>query len=136
MTSDFVPGTPPPPPPPPHEHTEDLLTPSALTVTVTVEPGARHALATVRGEIDMDDAPELLADLTAALEAGPTGLEVDLADVGFCDSSGLNALLVLHRKAAETGKTLALTALPHPIEHLLDLTGTRSLFTIRPRPTP
>ncbi|MEU8461753.1 STAS domain-containing protein [Streptomyces sp. NPDC029003] len=98
-------------------------------VTVDVEPGPERVTARIRGEIDMDDAPHVRADLLAALEASSTGLDVDLSALTFCDSAGLHLLLHLNRLAAEAGKTLTLRSNPQ-LDHLLDLTETRHLFTI------
>jgi anti-sigma B factor antagonist len=54
----------------------------------------------VRGEIDLATAPELMRGVEAGLDAGPSGvrrLVIDLSDVGFLDSSGLNTLVRLRR---------------------------------------
>ncbi|MFD7631844.1 STAS domain-containing protein [Streptomyces sp. NPDC059851] len=59
----------------------------------------------------MDDAADLRRDLTVALAASRSGLDIDLAAVTFCDSSGLHVLLDLDRLALQTGKTLVRTAL-------------------------
>ncbi|MER5807836.1 STAS domain-containing protein [Streptomyces sp. NPDC002033] len=98
-------------------------------VTVDVEPGPERITARIRGEIDMDDAPDVRADLLAALEASRTGLDVDLSALTFCDSAGLHLMLHLNRLAAQAGKTLTLRSNPQ-LDRLLDLTETRHLFTI------
>ncbi|MFF0473547.1 anti-sigma factor antagonist [Streptomyces sp. NPDC004284] len=99
-------------------------------LSVVVEQGPRRVLARVRGEIDMDDADHLREDLTAALSGGRGGLDVDLAAVTFCDSSGLHVLLDLNRQALQEGKTLVLTALSRPVARLLRLTGAEQVLTV------
>jgi anti-sigma B factor antagonist len=54
----------------------------------------------VRGEVDLATAPELTRVVEAGLDAGPVEVRrvvIDLSDVGFLDSSGLNALVQLRR---------------------------------------
>lgn len=103
------------------------MTPS--TVSVTFEPGPERVLARLHGEIDMDDASTLRANLTAALQSSRHGLDVDMSDITFCDSSGLHVLLDLNKIATGSGKSLVLTAASHPVARLLEITGTRELFT-------
>ncbi len=54
------------------------------------EPRTLDILAA--GDIDMATAPALAADVAAALAAGATELRLDLGDVTFVDSSGINAI--------------------------------------------
>ncbi|MCB5163984.1 STAS domain-containing protein [Streptomyces bambusae] len=105
-------------------------------VAVVFEPGPQRVRARVSGEIDMDDAADLYEDLHAALDAGRRGLDIDLADVRFCDSSGLHALLDLNRTALEAGKTIALTAVSRPVARLLRITGADSVLTLHGRTPP
>ncbi|MFF4324082.1 STAS domain-containing protein [Streptomyces sp. NPDC001568] len=104
-----------------------------IIVSVDIEPGTRSATARILGEIDMEDASEVRADLMAALEAGGVGLHVDLSALTFCDSSGLHLLIDLHHHAIRTGKTLTLE-INSQLDRLLTLTQTRHLFTIHERP--
>ncbi|MEW2412491.1 STAS domain-containing protein [Streptomyces sp. NPDC046866] len=101
-------------------------------VAVVCESGPHRVLARVSGEIDMDEAVGLREELTAALEAGHTGLDVDLAAVTFCDSTGLHVLLELNELAVQAGKTLVLTALSPPVARLLHLSGVERVLTVRP----
>ncbi|MGW7437585.1 STAS domain-containing protein [Streptomyces sp. NPDC054849] len=101
------------------------------TLTVEVEPGPERMLARVRGEIDLDHVSALRQDLLAALEAGGTGLDLDLSAVTFCDSSGGHLFLALDALATETGKTLVLTAVSHRVARLLEITEAGRLLTFR-----
>ncbi|KJY28552.1 STAS domain-containing protein [Streptomyces katrae] len=100
-------------------------------VAVVVEPGPERVLAQVSGEIDMDQAPALRQELTAALAASRAGLDIDMAGVTFCDSSGLHALLDVDQLAMQAGKTLALTALRPPVARLLHMSGVERVLTVR-----
>ncbi|MFJ9596730.1 STAS domain-containing protein [Streptomyces virginiae] len=103
-------------------------------LSVAVEPGRERTRVRVSGEIDMDDAAEAREDLATALDASPGGLDIDLAAVTFCDSSGLHVLLDLNQQAVEAGKTLVLSALSRTVVRLLDVTGTQGVLTIQDQP--
>ncbi|WP_245178797.1 STAS domain-containing protein [Streptomyces montanisoli] len=102
-----------------------------LRVEVVEERG-RLAVAAVAGELDIATAGDLHTRVSAAL-ATHRDLILDLADVGFCDSSGFNALLRIRRRVGETGGRLALAAPPVQVERLLALSGGgRDLFAVHP----
>ncbi|MEV7416213.1 STAS domain-containing protein [Streptomyces sp. NPDC089919] len=103
-------------------------------VAVVFEPGPQRVLARLRGEIDMEDVAGLKADLTQALRASRTGLDVDLSAVTFCDSSGLHVLLELHHLARATGKELVLNAVSHPVAALLRITEADHVLEVRTPP--
>ncbi|MFI6847742.1 STAS domain-containing protein [Kitasatospora sp. NBC_00085] len=82
-----------------------------------------------RGEIDIDTAPRLRRELTAALAAN-RDVVVDLAEVTFMDCSGLRALVQARNQADRQGKHLVLRGAGRPVARLLGLTGlTRRLAT-------
>ncbi|MFD8638343.1 STAS domain-containing protein, partial [Streptomyces sp. NPDC059656] len=114
------------------EYSGDTARPSVAVVVL--EPGPQRILARVCGEIDMDDADGLRADLTSALESSRYGLDVDLSAVTFCDTTGLHVLLGLDRLALEAGKSLVLTALSRPVARLLHVSGVRHVLTVRAWP--
>ena len=72
------------------------FTPDALIVSVT-------------GEVDMGTAPRL-AEAFEGASARTRLVVVDLTDVSFVDSSGLNALLQSQRALAERGLSLRIVA--------------------------
>ncbi|UZX26347.1 STAS domain-containing protein [Streptomyces tanashiensis] len=73
-------------------------------VAVDFEPGHQRVLARVCGEVDIEDADELGADLAAALDVSVSGLDVDLSAVTFCDCSCLHMLFRLTGGPAGPGK--------------------------------
>ncbi|MEV7420652.1 STAS domain-containing protein [Streptomyces sp. NPDC089919] len=102
---------------------------SSLTVDVATRP--QHVLVTVAGDLDIDtrtDVTQLIDELP--LE-GRT-LTLDMSGVTFMDSSGLSLLLDLRRRVEDEGAGLELAAPSFHTLRVLDLTGTRRLFTIRP----
>ena len=57
--------------------------------------------------------------------------EVDLRDVVFMDSSGLQALVSLNNRARERGRVITLVSVSEPVARLLALTGLDGQFTVR-----
>ncbi|WP_067793939.1 STAS domain-containing protein [Actinomadura formosensis] len=48
---------------------------------------------------------------------------VDMREVTFCDSTGLNALVAANRRAGERGGHIALVALPPRVQRVFRITG-------------
>ncbi|MFD9124777.1 STAS domain-containing protein [Kitasatospora sp. NPDC059571] len=99
-----------------------------LTVDVTA-PHGRPAVVAVAGTLDLRTAPVLYQDATDLIDRHPV-LIVDLTDVTFCDSSGLNALLRLYRRSREVAGELILAAPPPHVARLLSLTGSDRLLQV------
>lgn len=100
-----------------------------MTLSITVS-GAAVALA---GEIDIQTAPSLRAELTELINATVTGdeLRVDLGEVSLVDSSGLSVLIGAHKLATSQEVRLLLTALPEHVERTLSITGLDEILEIR-----
>ncbi|MEU9798865.1 STAS domain-containing protein [Streptomyces sp. NPDC051000] len=89
-------------------------------------------MAHVVGYLDIGTAPHLRAHALALIEQGHRHLILDLAAVTFCDSSGLNALIVILRCAKTADGTLVLAAVPDRLQRMLDLTGLSALLPAHP----
>jgi anti-anti-sigma factor len=59
----------------------------------------------VHGELDMETAPRVSEELIAAEADAPATLILDLRDVSFFDSSGLQVVLDADVRAREAGRT-------------------------------
>ncbi|GAA0300329.1 hypothetical protein GCM10010302_43620 [Streptomyces polychromogenes] len=106
--------------------------PAAFDVAVTaVSPG--RALVAVAGELDVQTGPALIEAVDSVTLPG-LEIAVDMSAVTFMDSHGLNALILLRRRAREAGATLFLRNVPGQALWVLDLTGTTGLFRLRPDP--
>jgi anti-anti-sigma factor len=64
---------------------------------------------TLTGELDIATVPRVQQAVDAMLAEGVSQITIDLAGVGFVDSSGLRLFIVLDQRAAAEGWTLALT---------------------------
>lgn len=88
---------------------------------------------TLAGDLGWDGAEELLDATRTHLDpaAAPADLRVDCAGLTLCDSTGLSALLALHRLAEAAGVPLHLDRRPPFLDRLLLLTGTYEHLTGR-----
>ncbi|WP_234320961.1 STAS domain-containing protein [Streptomyces katrae] len=91
------------------------------------------AVAAVAGALDIHTAQDLHEQATAVPATHPH-LVLDMSQVTFCDSSGLNTLLRLRRHAAAAGGSLALAAVPGQAMRMLSVTDTDAVFTLHSRP--
>ncbi|MEE1930502.1 STAS domain-containing protein [Streptomyces sp. TRM 70351] len=79
------------------------------------------------GDLDYDSADHLTDVVTRqlAVHGGAVRhLRLDCAELGTCDSMGLAALLMVHRRTTEAGVLLHLDRRPPSLERLLTITGT------------
>ena len=79
---------------------------------------------TVRGELDMNTAPELERLLDEALANPPASIMLDLCECEFIDSTGI-ALIVRawQRLEGEGDGRLVLCSINHQVRRLLKITG-------------
>jgi anti-anti-sigma factor len=83
----------------------------------------------VSGELDIATAPQLHDHLSAFIRDGHR-IVLDLAEVEFMDSSGLEVLLSCHRSAGLCGTALVLRSPSPRVSRLLELSGLASHFLI------
>jgi anti-anti-sigma factor len=97
------------------------------------EAGVR--VIAVAGELDIATAPELCARLdNSRLVRGPR-LLVDLSAVGFCDSTGLRALLGAASEVRAHGGRFAIVCPPHSgVARLLGIVGASEWMAIHEDP--
>ena len=76
---------------------------------------------TVDGDIDAHSCPEL----TAALDPlpGSGDVRVDLAAVGFMDSSGLRVLIGAHQRADAAARRLVIAQPSSAVQRLIEISG-------------
>jgi anti-anti-sigma factor len=82
-------------------------------------------LPVVRGpaEIDITNAGQLRAALLAAEGQGHVTIVVDLGETAFCDTAGLQVLVLAHRRAVAEGGELRLVVRAATLLRLFSLTG-------------
>ncbi|QMU77084.1 STAS domain-containing protein [Streptacidiphilus sp. PB12-B1b] len=105
--------------------------PCDLTATVQQAQGT-HAVVAVGGSMDFDSAGSLHDVLVELIDEGRRHLVLEMSQVGFCDSSGLNVLLqVLRRAQAEQG-SLALVSATEAVGRVLEITAVDTVIAQYP----
>jgi anti-sigma B factor antagonist len=99
-----------------------------IAMALEVTPGLA-----VRGEVDMESAPELEAALEEAIRASDGALLVDLSGVEFLDSSGLQVLLRVRARLGTEDRALALVCPFGPVRRVFELAGLSDVFTLYER---
>jgi anti-sigma B factor antagonist len=83
--------------------------------------GVRHTLV-LRGDLDMASAPALEGMLQELCEGGAQELVLDLRQLDFMDSTGLNAILKSRTLCEEHLCDLALIPGRRPVQRVFELT--------------
>jgi len=103
-----------------------------MDLTTLTVPGDNVVTLRVSGEIDLYTAPTLREAALAALRQHGTTLRIDLRDVPFMDSTGIEVLLATRRRAELEGGSLTLCRLTPAVRRVIEVTGLDRLFTIVP----
>ncbi|MEV8376090.1 STAS domain-containing protein [Kribbella sp. NPDC056861] len=100
-------------------------------LSVGVLDRGADVVITVAGELDFGTTAAFQQAVAPPAEAGRT-LILDLAELVFCDSSGLGALVRLHKLTEKAGGRLSLARLRPQIETSIKLTMLHRLLHIVP----
>lgn len=85
----------------------------------------------VSGELDLASVETFLDHARAALASATPVLALDLGGLEFVDSTGLGALVRLHKEARGAGKAMELTRVPSHVSRILEVSGLSELFADR-----
>lgn len=100
-----------------------------LAVRADGEESSERLTVALAGEIDLATVGAVRSALAAALaEADGRTLVVDLRELTFMDSSGLNALCALRDRALRQRVPLVLVRGPRHVQRIFELTATDGLF--------
>jgi anti-anti-sigma factor len=91
---------------------------------------ADPSVVVLRGELDMATAPAVAVTVASRLRAGCRHLTIDLSDVTFLDSQGLNALVKANVELAAAGGELRLRSPSKAARATLCLSGLDRLLPI------
>jgi len=94
--------------------------------SVTATRGDDRIILTVTGELDSATAVHLDSAIQD-VDQSVTGLEVDLTEVSFIDSSGLRSLVMARQTAEESGRRFSISGSSKAVDRLLELTGLETL---------
>jgi anti-sigma B factor antagonist len=90
---------------------------------------------TVRGELDMNTAPELEKSLEDALSDPAASIMLDLSDCEFIDSTGIALIVRTWQRLDSSGGNggegrLVLCCINHQVRRLLTITGVESSISM------
>lgn len=94
-----------------------------MDLLLSVRSGRGCTVLEVHGELDMVTSPQLRDALQRLIDAGDRRLVVDLAGVGFMDSSALGALVVIFKALREVDGRLCLAAVQPAVRSVLTVTS-------------
>ena len=100
----------------------------------TAVSGPRAVVVALPGEIDTSNDREVRDALTRVLGDGTAVVVADGSGTSFCSSSGVAALLAVHRQAATAGTQLRVAASP-VMRRVLELTGADQVLDTYPTMT-
>lgn len=106
--------------------------PTTLASVVVERLGSDVVVLHVSGELDTTSTSELSTPITTHVIAGNRAVVVDLSEVRFLGSAGLEALVVGQQRAASAGVEFVLVADSRAALRPIEATGLDSVFTILP----
>ena len=89
-----------------------------------------RAVVAVHGELDLNNADDVRAELNRHLDAGRRVLRIDVAGVTFLDSTALGALLEAAERCRQGRGLLILTNVPPRVARLIKIAGLEQLLLI------
>ena len=92
--------------------------------------GMSTVLKVKERKLDSSISPELKGEFLILCKPKVETLVVDLADVEFCDSSGLSALLIADRTMREHGGSVTLVHVHKRVMDLMSISQLDRVFTI------
>lgn len=104
----------------------------AVDLQVSTRVQEDRTVVVAAGEIDLYTAPTLQTQLTEVVRDGPAHVVIDLSGVEFCDSTGMNVLLVALKRVRERDGSLALAGPQSPVRRILEITGLDTVFAVYP----
>ena len=84
----------------------------------------------LRGEMDLDTAPELTATLDTAIRESRGAFVIDLCDVTFLDSSGVSVLVRARAMLGREERPLLIVCPPGPARRIFELAGIDDLLEL------
>ena len=112
--------------------------PASALLHTRVEHRDRVAVVIARGELDVASSSRLLEAVAELGGAGGHGgaVVIDMAGVGFMDSSGLRALLDCERSCRDGGRPFALARPTDSVRRVLELVDLLDTLTVLEEVTP
>ncbi|MCP9963359.1 STAS domain-containing protein [Streptomyces somaliensis] len=104
-------------------------------LTITERNAAAGPVLEVSGDLDYAHAAALRQRVERLVLQPGERLVIDLANLDFCDSTGITALLAARQHALAAGGDIALAAVPANTLRVLTIVGLDRVFTLHPDTT-
>jgi anti-anti-sigma factor len=82
-----------------------------------------RAIVTVRGDLDLQVAERVVAEIEQVEEGAPAVLVIDLSGLSFLDSSGMGVIAAAQARAVEAGRRIVLVRPPYSVRRAFELSG-------------
>jgi anti-anti-sigma factor len=103
--------------------------------TVDVRTDDRRVHIALAGDVDLANADDIQAQISAVIPNRVAAVELDLSEVTYLDSAGLQVVFVLASRLQRLQIALRLVAPPtSPARHALELSGMAGIAPIEPAP--
>lgn len=99
---------------------------------IDIADGAAGVVVTPEGDIDMSRSPEFRSALRSVNDRKPRRLVVNLARVGYMDSSGLATLVECMRTAKMNRTEMVLCGMNEKVRAIFDIARLDQFFNIVP----
>lgn len=94
------------------------------------EPNPKGVTVRLHGEIDYAKTPAFRQALLELVQADTSDLILDLADVGYMDSSGVATLIEVLQACRQAGRRLALCRLTPEVRSIFEIARLTSVFEV------
>ncbi len=96
-----------------------------------IRKNGNHTFVKVNADrLDTNNAPDLKSELVLVNNEGEKNIILDLSNVGYCDSSGLRAVLVANRLCEDAIGTFILCGLQPDVENLIRISMLHTVLLI------
>ena len=108
------------------------MKPETEPFSVVSEPGPAETRLRLRGQVDRDAEPPLLAAFDAAADHGASRVVLDLSDTTYINSSGLASIVALLGHARASDVAIAARGLTDHYRHVFEITRLSDLIELEP----
>lgn len=103
-----------------------------MSLTVSTERRGDVVVVSVGGELDMATAPQLQDQITEQLDQGHHRLVFDLAELTFCDSTGLSVFVRAKNSCDDAGGEVRVAAPQRGVLRILEVSGLVEVLSTYP----
>ncbi len=109
--------------------TDDVTRFEGETLRVVAQRSAERLHVRLHGELDMGCSDLLTAAFAAVDLAGVTSITVDLGDLQFVDSTGVQAFLQIRARQMQAGRRVRFERPRPPVQRVFRVLGIEALLT-------